>query len=253
MSNLYNYPKYYEIAFSFRDIPSEVDVFEECFKLFSRIPVKQVLELGCGNCPHLEELIERDYEYNGLDLSKSMLEYSRRKVSRIDARVNLIQADMLNFSLEFRVDFVYVLLGSLFATSTDEVISHFNSVARALKKGGLYLLDWCVQFTQPLEDTQSWKIEKEGIKVQAKYLAKLIGPVEQIFEESIFLKVNDHGKHHTITGKDVKRAIYPQEFLHRIDALKSFEFVGWWNNWDLSQPLEKVSKVNRPIILVRRK
>ncbi len=103
------------------------------------------------------------------------------------------------------------------------------------------------------EDEETWEIEKRGIRVRTKVSSKVIDLVEQIFEESIFLEVNDHGKHHTITGKDVKRAIYPQEFLHRIDALKSFEFVGWWNNWDLSQPLEKVSKVNRPIILVRRK
>ncbi len=29
MSELYDHPKYYEIAFSFRDIPAEVDLFEE--------------------------------------------------------------------------------------------------------------------------------------------------------------------------------------------------------------------------------
>lgn len=90
MSNLYDNPKYYEIAFSFRDIPAEVDVFEECFKRFSRILVKSVLELGCGNSPHMEELIKRGYQYNGLDLSKAMLEYSKQKASRIGAEVNLI-------------------------------------------------------------------------------------------------------------------------------------------------------------------
>lgn len=42
MSNLYDNPKYYEIAFSFRDIHAEVDVFEEYFKCFSQIPVKSV-------------------------------------------------------------------------------------------------------------------------------------------------------------------------------------------------------------------
>lgn len=252
MSNLYDYPKYYEIAFSFRDIPCEAGVFEECFRHFSGIPVKSVLELGCGNCPHMEELIKRGYQYNGLDLSKSMLEYSRRKADRIGAQVNLIEADMLNFNLSFTVDFVYIMLGSLLARSTDELISHFNSVARALKKGGLYFLDWCIQFTQPSEDGESWQIEKEGIKVQAKHSSKLINPVGQIFEETDVLAVDDHGKRRTITGKALRRAIYPQEFLHLIDTLTCFEFVGWWNNWDLRQPLEKASKIDRPITLVRR-
>lgn len=112
MSNLYDNPKYYEIAFSFRDIPAEVDVFENGFKRFSRIPVKSVLELGCGNSPHMEEFIRRGYRYNGLDLSKAMLEYSRQKASDIGAEVNLVHGNMVDFSLETLVDFVYITLGS---------------------------------------------------------------------------------------------------------------------------------------------
>jgi len=151
MSELYDNPKYYEIAFSFRDIPAEVDVFEECSRHFSQIPVRSVLELGCGNSPHMEELIKRGYQYSGLDLSEAMLGYSREKALRIGAEVNLIHGDMIDFSLATKVDFVYVLLGSLCAKSTSELRTHFNSVAQALKKGGLYLLDWCVQYDPPWE------------------------------------------------------------------------------------------------------
>jgi hypothetical protein len=64
LPEVYDNPKYYEIAFSFRDIPAEVDVLEECFKWFSKIPVKSVLELGCGNSPHMEELVKRGYQYS---------------------------------------------------------------------------------------------------------------------------------------------------------------------------------------------
>lgn len=253
MSNLYDNPKYYEAAFSFRNIPNEVDVFEECFKRFSRIPVKLVLELGCGNSPHMEELIKRGYQYTGLDLSKAMLEYSRQKALRIGAKINLVYANMVDFSLETLADFVYVALGSLEAKNTSELMTHLNSVATVLKKDGLYLLDWCIQFSLPSGNGETWEIEKEGIRVKTTVKSKLINPVEQTFEETIFLEIDDHGKHHTVIGKNVKRAIYPQEFLCLVRSLKDFEFVGWWNNWDLSQPLlEQTSAINRPIIIVRR-
>ena len=252
MPNLYDNPKYYEIAFSFRDIPVEVNVFEECFKRFSRIPVKSVLELGCGNSPHMEELIKRGYQYSGLDLSKTMLEYSRQKAVHIGAKVNLIHENMVDFSLEMQVDFVYITLGSLYVRNTSELMTHFNSVAAALKKGGLYLLDWCIQFTPSLGSGETWEIEKEGIQVKTTVSSKDINPVEQTFEETIIIEVNDHGKHYMITGKNVKRAIYPQEFLCLMHSLKDFEFVGWWNNWDLNQPLEQTAGINRPIALVRR-
>ncbi|MBA7497757.1 hypothetical protein ES704_00489 [subsurface metagenome] len=252
MSNLYDNPKYYEIAFSFRDIPAEVDVFEECFKRFSQIPVKSVLEVGCGNSPHMEELVKRSYQYNGLDLSKAMLEYSRQKASRISAEVNLIHGNMVDFSLDMLVDFVYVTLGSLYVTSTSELITHFDSVAQASKKGGLYLLDWCIQYDPLKSKGDSWEIERDSIQVKTTVSWELANRVEQTFEETITLEVNDHGEKLNIVGKDIKRAIYPQEFLLLIEKTKKFEFVGWWNNWDINEPIERAKKIERPLILVRR-
>ena len=251
---MYDNPKYYEIAFSFRNILSEVDLFEECFKRFSQIPVRSVLELGCGICPHMEELIKRGYRYNGLDLNKVMLEYSRQKALKIGAEVSLFQEDMIDFSLEKMVDFVYILLGSLSLKNTADLITHFNSVARVLKKGGLYLLDWCVQFELPqqAEGGDSWVMERDGIQVKTVFSRKAINRAEQTFEETITLEVDNHGKKLNLIEKCLKRAIYPQEFLGFISSLKGFEFVGWWNNWNLSQPLEKTDEISRPIILVRR-
>ena len=48
MFDLYDNPKYYLIAFSYRDIPKEVDVFEECIRRFAKTPVERMLELCCG-------------------------------------------------------------------------------------------------------------------------------------------------------------------------------------------------------------
>jgi hypothetical protein len=36
MNTVYDNPEYYEIAFSFRDIRAEVDVFERCIELFAQ-------------------------------------------------------------------------------------------------------------------------------------------------------------------------------------------------------------------------
>ncbi|MHC5082127.1 MAG: class I SAM-dependent methyltransferase, partial [Planctomycetota bacterium] len=145
-TEIYDHPEIYEIAFSFRDLPAEVDVFEECFRRFSKIPVRSVLELGCGNTPHMEELHLRGYRYSGLDLNEAMLSYSRKKAGKLGAVVDLLHGDMNDFTLPKPVDFVYILLGSLFVRTPEELEAHFRSVASALSPGGLYLLDWCIQF-----------------------------------------------------------------------------------------------------------
>ncbi len=253
-SGIYDCPEYYEIAFSFRDTPAEVDVFEECFKRFSHIPVKSVLELACGNSPHMEELVKRGYQYSGLDLSRAMLAYSREKARRICAQVNIVHANMNDFSLGKTSDFAYILLGSLSVRNTSELTRHFDCVAGALKRGGLYLLDWCVQFDPPwgTEGGTSWEMERAGVKVKTTVSWKLINRVDQTFEEIITVEADDHGKRLKLVDKDLKRAIFPQEFLLFISGRSDFKFVGWWNNWDLGRPLERADKIDRPIVLLRR-
>jgi SAM-dependent methyltransferase len=238
VSGLYDNPKYYEIAFSFRDIPTEVNVFEECIKRFSQISVKSVLELACGNSPHMEELVKRGYQYTGLDLSVPMLEYSRKKASRTDAKANLIHRNIVDFSLDTNVDFVYILLDSLYAKNTYELTNHFNQVARVLRRGVFTCLIGCIQYDPSWnsEGEDSWEIERDSIRIKTTVSWKVINRVEQTYKETIVLEVNDHDERINIVDKSLRRAIYPQEFLLMVFNLEHFEFVGWWNNWDLGQP-----------------
>lgn len=140
----------------------------------------------------------------------------------------------------------------LYVKNTAELISHFNSVARVLKNGGLYFLDWCVQFDPVSDKNDIWEMERDGTKTKVSYSAKIVDRVEQTVEETIILDVEDHGETKTLVEKNVNRVIYPQEFLIFISGRDDFEFVGWWNNWDLSKPLQGDEHIDRPITIVRR-
>ncbi|HEV8714306.1 MAG TPA: class I SAM-dependent methyltransferase [Candidatus Binatia bacterium] len=252
MSEVYHNPKYYELAFSFRDIPVEVDVFEALIKQSSRIPVSRVLELGCGPAPHLAELTRRGYTYVGLDLSRPMLAYAQQKADTVQASARFHVASMIDFRLDEPVDFAFILLGSLYARNTTELQSHFDAVGRALKHGGLYLLDWCVQFALPAERTESWEMSRENLTVKTTYRVRPINPVEQTVEEIITLEVDDADTQAVLRETVVRREIYPQEFLLLMASRTDFEFVGWWNHWDLTQPLDGTQPINRPIVVVRK-
>ncbi len=253
---LYDNPLYYEIAFSFRDIPKEVDVFEECIRRYSLIPVKTMLELACGQAPHLAEIAKRGYWYAGIDLSQKMLDFAARRIPD-KAKADLILGDIVNFNLETKVDFAFILLGSLYARNSKDIDRHFDCVGRALRKGGLYLLDWCVEF-EPVasknpEDT--WVLERDGVKVTTSVCYEPLSNVEQTFVETIALDVDDHEKRIHLEQNAVRRVIYPQEFLRIIGSRSDFEFVGWWKNWDLEYPLKawpSSLKIDRPIALIRR-
>ena len=96
-------------------------------------------------------------------------------------------------------------------------------------------------------------MEKDGIVAEVNVKLSNIDPAEQIVREVATLNVEDCGKTLTISSSDLRRMMYPQEFLLMIDAMDEFEFVGWWNDWVLNQPLSQVeSEISRPIVLIRR-
>jgi SAM-dependent methyltransferase len=248
---VYDHPRYYDVAFSFRDIPREVDVFEECVRRYARVPVHTFLELACGSSPHMAEILNRDYRYVGLDLNDRMLAEGRQKAAGND-KVRLIKADMCRFDLPESAEFAFTALGSLYAQDTKDLLAHFESLARVLPTGGLYLLDWCVWFTPGQNMTETWEIEQQGIRVKATVSGQVVDPVEQLYEETITLDVTEDGKNTRFSGTDTKRIIHPQEFLLLVRHCTDFEFVGWWNDWDMRDPLPGAKPVNRPIALLRR-
>ena len=252
MSHLYENPKYYDIAFSFRDSAKEVGVIEEAVQRYSRIPVSRVLEFACGNAPHLEEIARRGYQYVGLDLSRSMIDFSQRKADQLGVSAELILANMVDFQLDEPVDLAFILVGSLLVKGTADLLSHFDRAGRALRKGGLYFLDWCVNFDPKAERTDCWETERDGIRVKTSYLARPSDLVEQLAAETITVEVEEDGKREVFQEISQWREIYPQEFLLLIAHETEFEFVGWWNNWDLSRPLVGTEPIDRPITILRR-
>lgn len=118
---------------------------------------------------------------------------------------------MVDFKTESNIDFGFIMLGSLFVTNTADINNHFESVAGALNKWGLYLLDWCIQFEPPWQTkSDCWHMERDGIKVKTTVTWKPISLTRQIFEETIILEVDDRGKKIVVSGTNIHRAIYPQ-------------------------------------------
>ncbi|PIE36094.1 hypothetical protein CSA56_01385 [candidate division KSB3 bacterium] len=254
MGIMYHYPQYYDIAFSFRNIPAETNTIETLIQAHSQIPVRHMLELACGNAPYIAEFNKRGYQYTGLDISGNMLDFTREKVRKLGLNnVNFLQGNMVDFLLPEPVDFACLLLGSMYIDSPADFVCHLDAVSAALKPGGLYLLEWCVEF-EPVEDLEdSWQMEQDGIRIDVHYAAKQLNRLDQTYRETILLTVDDHGTPLELREEAVKLAVYPQEFLLRIAAHPCFEFVGWWNDWDLSAPLTGDEQgINRPIIVVRR-
>jgi SAM-dependent methyltransferase len=254
---IYNHPLYYEIAFSFFDVKKQVDTFELIIKEFSRIIVRRFLDIACGPSLQLREIARRGCEALGMDLAPEMLEYLAEKAKGEDLGIETVQANMSSFRLKKKVDFAFIMMGSLVFKSNEEFLSHLDSLAYSLEKGGLYFIqNKAVDWTRSVE--QSWDMERNGITVKTTYKTHWKDILNQICTEEIVLEVNDHGKGMRFESIEDLKFTFPQEFKALIELDGKFEFLGWWegteSTWFLEKPLEKSKPPsNFNMVLLRRK
>lgn len=255
---IYKNPLYYEIAFNFFDVKKQIDTFELIIEKFSKVKVKRFLDIACGPSLQLREIAKRGCEAVGLDLASEMLSYLSEKAREERVQVETVQADMCSFRLEKKVDFAFIMMGSLVVESNEKFMAHLNSVAYSLKRGGLYFIqNKTVDWTRTAE--QSWTMEKGGVTLNTTYsFAYWKDVMNQIYTERGKLEVNDHGRARKLVSEEDLKFIFPQEFKALVKLNDKFEFLGWWegteSTWFLDKPLEKAkTPSNINMVLLRRK
>ena len=117
----------------------------------------KVLDLGGALGHHSIELSRRGYEVTGLESSEAFLDVARQNVADAGVSVRLIQGDMtrMTFAEEFNS---VILWGNTFGMFSDENnAATLIGIARALRPGGLALID--TQNYQALPDklTRDWR------------------------------------------------------------------------------------------------
>lgn len=80
---------------------------------------------------------------------------------------------------------------------------------------------------------------------------------ENVYDELAVIKVDDHGKKLRLEEPHRKRLIFAGEFRQFIEESRSFEFVGWWNQWNLDDSIpddqvEGENTIDNQIVVVRR-
>lgn len=248
--DVYDNPKYYEIAFSFRDIPKEVDFIEQLISKESKIPVKTFLEIASGNSPHMQELCKRGYSYIGLELSKQMVKYTLDKFRNLTLSAKIVEGDMIKFSLSKLVDCTLLFLGSLYVRNDDELLSHLDSVANALQSGGLYILDGVVTFFPEDVHTQTWEMEKDDIKVTTTYKVESTDVKTGISKAKIILDIEDNDQKKKMKHLEIKKVYTADEFIRIAIQTGQWEYVGAFSNFNITN---KPQKEQRNIIVLRKK
>jgi len=122
-----------------RKAPSEVDFLEKALRIS---PPAKILDLGCGFGRHAIELALRGYKVTGVDVSKGLLEYAKKKAQQKSVLVSWMQKDMRNIDFSAEFDAAICLYTSFgYFESEEENYDVLRRLSQALRPGSRFALD----------------------------------------------------------------------------------------------------------------
>ncbi len=140
MSNWYDFPKYYDVAFS-HEMHDELAFLKAICRAYNYKGDLHLLEPACGTGRLLVPLAKAGYKCTGIDINPNSLKYLREKLQRQGLEAAVLQSDISDFKLNSTFDIAYCTVDSFRHLLTEKAaLSHLASVARALNMNGIYIL-----------------------------------------------------------------------------------------------------------------
>ncbi len=138
------YSALYDSLYQDKDYVAECDLLERIFSEFGTLPVRDVLDLGCGTGGHAYVLAERGYEVVGVDRSLPMVQRARQKSQGAAAISDptFHVADLREFRVDQSFNAVLMMFAVLGYQLEDcDVLSALKTARCQLRPGGLLAFD----------------------------------------------------------------------------------------------------------------
>ncbi len=255
ISEIYSNPKYYDLAFGW-DISEEADFYENAFSRYSKGEIKDILELGCGSGRFLFEFTRRSYYILGMDINPEALRYVKSKAQRSGMSIYTVLADMIDFSLDETFDAAFCAVGTFrYILDDEDILKHFTSVSRVLRKGGIYIIDFSLvsDYNGKDEYIEAWTSERDGIRVEAMFKSMGNVSIDSKREDIEFvLQVKEGGREFELREEGQMRVYNLADFSDFIERSGYFEIAEWILGTDIEAITDKPDESNRLMAILRR-
>jgi len=162
----YDLPAYYDLVFDSLT-EDEADFIDGLARQHVSGRCERVLEPACGSGRLLAALARRGYEVAGFDASEPMLDFARRRLDRLGLRADLSVQRLESFRYRRKFDIAHCMVSSFkYVLTEDDARSHLRAAARAVRKGGLYILGFhLTQYEDQTVDRERWQGRRNGTRV----------------------------------------------------------------------------------------
>jgi SAM-dependent methyltransferase len=245
--HFYNFPKYYDMAFT-RDVKSDVSFFGRCFKQYTDLDVRHVLEPACGTGMFLEILPQFGYFALGYDLNPAMVKYSRERINNRGLTFDQADAIVGNMnSVQFNEQFeaAIICINSLgYLRSEEDITAHFTAMGKSIKKEGIYIVElscMCNDFSNEKKLDDTWYINGKDIELELTWAIKKYDIEHRVRFVDFRMVVNENGRNFIVEEAHELRLWLYNEFK-KFAEIGGFEIVGIYNqNYELIPESTQIS------------
>src|ERR1051325_9651584 len=141
------YADEYDILYGDKNYDIECNMLESAFKRYANLPIRTILDMGCGTGNHSIPLAQRGYSMTGVDRSPSMLEHAKQKILTIvpplkDDQIRFLEGDVRELDLNQNFDAAIMMFSVLgLQTTNSDVLSALRSVRKHLSPRGVFAFD----------------------------------------------------------------------------------------------------------------
>lgn len=213
---IYDHPRAYELACSFRDVSAEVDALRDWAG-----EARNVLELAAGPAEHAREFARRGVPATALDLSPAMCAYACERGTGLPLEV--VEADMRDFRLGRRFDLVITMLDSTAHLMTlDDLVAYLGRVRDHLAVAGLAVIEMSHPADR-LSDTprvsSAWTVDKDGTRAHVRWgePGDALDPVTQVVNDRVSIAID---------GGEVIQGVVPYRFWTATELRAAIRLAG---------------------------
>ncbi len=231
-ANFNQYSVYYDLLYADKDYPSEVQYVRTLIEEFATLPVRSLLELGCGTGIHACALATHGLDVLGVDLSEEMLQSARARAvaqGSSPGRLSFEYGDVRNFRSAQKFDVVTSLFHVLsYQTTEADLQSMVQTSVSHLNSGGLFIFDFwygpAVLWQRPVVRAKRFSNSKiEVIRLAEPILYDQSNVVDVNY--SVFVKELSNNRVHEIKETHEMRYFFLPE-IDQLLEINGFERIG---------------------------
>lgn len=258
-TEIYSKARYYDIAFSFKNITVENQTLLQTFRKHNLYEATSFLDIAAGPAANAIEMAIRGLKTVALDYSNEMVSYGSANAKKSKVQLQYLQGDMRKFELSEPVDLAAIFMDSTsYLLTNDDVINHLESVAKALKKNGLYILEMSHPrdvFSVGESSSTEWTEKQNDIEVSVKWGAAtdIFDPIKQTTLVTASLKYKNSYEQGEIIDRCEQRRFTFNEFDALVKASGYFDLVEVLGSLKPDVPFSNDKNCWRMIPVLRKK